>query len=361
MPKRAQKEHPQLKEQLKRTDIPRLSLGKTMTDEQLLEKLSQWGVEFSRNSFRKIASEYLSAQDLTQWLHKKYRIDASSDQQVDWIWVSVAVLWERWLPEQASLEMIDDRMQKGYAERENKSEVQACDDWLWTWNQLLEIAQEQETRTVAEFDDLFGGTQSLFNWSQDLDTELWNIGIKEPRFLNERIKFAEEFLGQFTDSYFVQRFTESAAETYFKLGQKEKADRLFEEALAVDPKWGWGWVHWSDCYQMPFLSKPPVLGRSESILKRGLAVTDVEDREYILEQLMEVLTEAGRPDEAEALMVELKAAKKYKKPAPIAQGIPYGAARGAQPLLRQETTAKAGRNELCPCESGKKFKKCCLH
>lgn len=30
-----------------------------------------------------------------------------------------------------------------------------------------------------------------------------------------------------------------------------------------------------------------------------------------------------------------------------------------QPLLR--TTSKAGRNDPCPCGSGKKYKKCCLH
>ena len=30
------------------------------------------------------------------------------------------------------------------------------------------------------------GTQSLFNWIQDLENELWNAGLEDRRFLNAR-------------------------------------------------------------------------------------------------------------------------------------------------------------------------------
>lgn len=30
------------------------------------------------------------------------------------------------------------------------------------------------------------------------------------------------------------------------------------------------------------------------------------------------------------------------------------------PLLKKEFNRKMGRNELCPCGSGKKFKNCCM-
>lgn len=32
-----------------------------------------------------------------------------------------------------------------------------------------------------------------------------------------------------------------------------------------------------------------------------------------------------------------------------------------EPLIKTDHSVKAGRNDLCPCGSGKKFKKCCLH
>lgn len=345
------KNHPEWKI-VARTDRPRMSLGRTLSDEQLLEKLHRWGIEFTGDSFKKTAAEHLSAEALTKWLHEDHSIE-SDDQQLDWIWVALAVLWERWLPEQPSIEMIDDRMQKGYKELENKNKIQACDDWLWSWNQIRAIAQKQDTHTVSEFDDFFGGTQSLFNWSQDFDMELGNAGAKEPRFLNERIRFAEEFVGQFTDHYFVQMFADSAAETYFIIGQKEKADRLFEEALAINPKWGWGWIHWSDCYR--WHSDPPLLEQAESILRRGLKVSGVEDREYLLERIMDVLSEMGRAGEAEALRWALESAQREGKAARSATGIPP--APGGHP----KATTKVGRNDPCPCGSGKKFKKCCLH
>ena len=33
---------------------------------------------------------------------------------------------------------------------------------------------------------------------------------------------------------------------------------------------------------------------------------------------------------------------------------------GKKPAIQEPTTAKIGRNDSCPCGSGKKYKKCCL-
>ncbi|NMZ77871.1 SEC-C metal-binding domain-containing protein [Pseudomonas mandelii] len=35
-------------------------------------------------------------------------------------------------------------------------------------------------------------------------------------------------------------------------------------------------------------------------------------------------------------------------------------ASSLQSLLRKTHSQKIGRNEPCPCQSGKKFKKCCM-
>jgi len=50
---------------------------------------------------------------------------------------------------------------------------------------------------MAEFDDLFGGTQSVFNWVQDFEMELGNAAIGHPRFHGARERFCEEFLREF--------------------------------------------------------------------------------------------------------------------------------------------------------------------
>ena len=39
------------------------------------------------------------------------------------------------------------------------------------------------------------------------------------------------------------------AESYFELGETGKAEALYGDWLHADPRWGWGWIGWSDCYR----------------------------------------------------------------------------------------------------------------
>jgi len=48
---------------------------------------------------------------------------------------------------------------------------------------------------------------------------------------------------------------------------------------------------------------------------------------------------------------------KKEKPLVLSRGGEEAAEKPAQPVKRE--TRKVGRNEPCPCGSGKKYKKCC--
>ena len=94
--------------------------------------------------------------------------------------------------------------------------------------------------------------------------------------------------------------------------------------------WVVGWVR-IHAHQVPGLAAR----RTDST--RRVAVDQVRDRIDMLERLAEVCEEQGRKGEATELRKEAKrsvAATRVTKP-------------------------KIGRNEPCPCGSGKKFKKCC--
>jgi hypothetical protein len=52
--------------------------------------------------------------------------------------------------------------------------------------------------SIEEFDERFRGTQSLFNWIQDLEDELWNAGLADRQFLTARIAVCEEGLRRST-------------------------------------------------------------------------------------------------------------------------------------------------------------------
>ena len=183
----------------------------------------------------------------------------------------------------------------------------------------------------------FRGSQSLFKWIQDLEDGLWNAGLEDRQFLTARIAVCEEGLRRFPaeDALMTENRRRALAESYFELGESGKAEALYRDWLQADPRWGWGWIGWSDGYG--FLRKVRDWPRAEQILREGLAVDLVRDRLDILERLADVCDEQGRKGEAAQLRKEAKrsvAAPKVTRP-------------------------KIGRNEPCPCGSGKKFKKCC--
>jgi preprotein translocase subunit SecA len=125
------------------------------------------------------------------------------------------------------------------------------------------------------------------------------------------------------------------------------------------------------------------LSRSEQILREGLATVGVRDSVDIADRLVEVFKEQGRSEEEAAEFF-----RRMEASAPAVKVSRTISAEGS--LLREKTKLqfgggglpldqlpalragllkapeqaavarqKVGRNEPCPCGSGKKFKKCC--
>ena len=73
------------------------------------------------------------------------------DTQVDWVWIATTCLWERWQPDLPNMEMVDDKMQAGYAALEAGDTLEACRLWLETWHAILDIIDRAE---IASLDEL---------------------------------------------------------------------------------------------------------------------------------------------------------------------------------------------------------------
>jgi len=118
---------------------------------------------------------------------------------------------------------------------------------------------------LKDFDAAFGGTQCAFNWVQDLEMELGNAARQAPRFHALRLRFCEEFLKRFSDGddLLTENMRRALAEACFGSGDGPRGDRLYAQWLKEDPQWGWGWVGWSDNYNL-------VLGRNRPTTRRGL-------------------------------------------------------------------------------------------
>jgi uncharacterized protein YecA (UPF0149 family) len=123
-------------------------------------------------------------------------------------------------------------------------------------------------------------------------------------------------------------------------------------------------------------------GRSEQLLREGLAIAEVRDRSDLAERLADLCGEQGRVEEAKEFRQQAKrsaaametsrsvssAGTVLRKKTQInfgGEGLPLSEPSNMAATLRRTSTPfpitkqKVGRNDPCPCGSGKKFKKCC--
>lgn len=189
---------PNAKPREKAAGRPIRSLAKPLTDGELVAKLRSFGIDLGRASLGALCHESLSAEEIARPLIEKCVFQTREEKlQGDWIWVCVEALWQRWRPDKPSFEMLDDKMQAGYKLNSSGKVEDGARIWLEAWNDILYFCDKADLQSIPEFDECFAGTQSLFNWIQDLDIGLWNAGLDDRQFLKARIAVCEETLRRF--------------------------------------------------------------------------------------------------------------------------------------------------------------------
>lgn len=360
------------------------SSANPLGDDELLAKLRSFDIHLDRPSLGRLCETALSAEEIAlPLLDQRAAHGIQEEMESDWIWVCLCELWKRWFPDQPSFELLDDKMQAGYSLRGNGDAPAVCRIWLDAWRDVLGLFEKGGMQTIDEFDERFAGTECVFNWIRDLEDELRTAGAQDPEFLRERIAVCEERLRRFGSAGGLtnENRRRALAESYFELGETNKAEALYREWLAADPQWGGGWIGWSDCYHFaPDEIKD--LNRAAEILQKGLSIEEVRDRADLLDRLADVRSEQGRNEEAKDLLREAKrTAERTRATRSIhaagnvlrqttrfkfeGEGLPLdrlpelAAGLRMDPVPAAAKAHKTGRNEPCPCGSGKKFKKCC--
>lgn len=287
-----------MKAWLTRSDAAELS------DEQLLEKLGAFGLEGGRAGLERLCEGALSVEEVAHPLLDRAGVGEGRPDE-DWLWLCVLELWRRWWPGRVCVEFLADKIQAGYGALERREQASAAAVWLDAWTDVLALCDLTGIGTIGAFDRRFSMYQSLFNWSQDLEDTLWNAGLEDPGFLRARIAVCEEALRRFPDEnqLMVENRRRALAESYFELGQTEKAEGLFEQWLAIDPRWGWGWIAWADLHFFAN-NRPKDHQRAEELLRRGHLTADVRDRRDLVDRLVLLYRETGRDQEAQALTAE---------------------------------------------------------
>jgi len=203
--------------------------------------------------------------------------------------MAAVVLWERLTPDIVNMEMIDDEMQRGYDLLEEGETCKACDLWLHVWDRIKQKLTPKMT-TVEKFDEIFPGTQSLFNWCSDFEQELWNAGLRNPEYLRKRIRYCQEFYTQFPDEdeLTLGNFYHAEAESYVHLGDIETAEKKFKELTEKYPNFAWGYIGWADSYWLEPFDKtaPKDYDKAEAIYLKALENPNMEDRPDIIDRLI---------------------------------------------------------------------------
>jgi hypothetical protein len=113
--------------------------AESLTDAQLLDKLRDVGIELDRAGLEMSCRAALSAEEVASQLMDDHLSAAQRDTpEVDWVWLAVLTLWQRWWPAKPCLETVDDKIQEGYA-RMAQERGAATDLWLDAWSDVLHL------------------------------------------------------------------------------------------------------------------------------------------------------------------------------------------------------------------------------
>ena len=233
-------------------------------------------------------------------------------------------------------------------------DFQKAADILWpVWTDLWRVVTQEgirsEKEAIKRIHWQFG------NWANDTNDALGNA-----RRYADEITLCENILEMEWDSpLFHENARRSIADCHALLGDTGKALELYAAYLREDPHWGWGWIGY--LRQLEESGDARLLSVMSALRERLASDTEMRDAEDVWEELGIIYGDHGVPEESNRCFEIGSALMKAKSrlhahpehntriSSADAQGGGTGASKGA----------KVGRNDPCPCGSGKKYKKCC--
>jgi tetratricopeptide (TPR) repeat protein len=257
----------------------------SLSTDEILTKLAELGFKVTEKGFCEAVEHFYSAGELAEHWFSINKVIVKGFNE-DFPLIAAIVLWERLTPNVMSSEKLNEMMQEGYDLSSEGKNGEGCRVWLEVWEHLKERFTP-EMKSISEAEQVFCGEQCLFNWCQDLETELSNAGVKDPIYYEKRIKYCREFcmLLPETDRSIIENMKRAEAETYYYLGKVEEGESAFQELIEEFPDSAWAYIGWGDMYWLFSESKAERdYDKAESIYRMALE-RSVEMKEDVLERL----------------------------------------------------------------------------
>lgn len=262
-----------------------------MTTNAIEEQLRSYGVRFTRDGFLAVTHGRSSAWSIAdEWLRAGATCRGADE---DFLGMAACELWKRILPERPSVEMIDDWMQDGYLLLEDGKPSEACDLWWKVWSALRTHHFSPAMSTMHRADDVFRGSQSIFNWSQDFEMEVRNAALDNAHFNEIGGQFCEEWLAQFVSESqpIPLNFGQCRAELTANSGDEVRALELFDELPTLAPEEPWAYVFAADAHAGVFHRRvlPFAPEKAEPLYRRALSLArNADDRHAIQDRLSDL-------------------------------------------------------------------------
>jgi tetratricopeptide (TPR) repeat protein len=305
-----------------------------MSNEEIVRKLKELCPTFDLDKFVAKTAEYLSCEDLTE--AEYYPVAKFTDADEDFIWMACEELWKRLVPDKPSVEFVAEQV-------DNLMEEMVKAGMRERWKELYRRSREaldvicrhtiEETpsgrRLRRDFYEKLSKT-TYYDFEKFLDDLMLNmIGHEE----YERVIDVAGILGEGLGDDILLDFK---AEALFGIGRTEEGERLSQEIISRNPDNPWFLLRaggYYITYGEKNLSKAKdCYLKALSIAQRHLGKPDgKKELQAVYDKLIYISYETGDRDSAE----------RYER------------------LLSALEAKKVGRNDPCPCGSGKKYKKCC--
>jgi len=299
---------------------------------------------FDLGEFAARAEHYISCEDLAE--EEFCPLDAISDIDEDFIFIACEELWKRLIPDRPAVEhlgeLIDDNIEEiaGAEERGEWDRVEQLS--TETFELIYKHIIEQRPagyRVKHEFYEKLQGS-ALYDIEIFINTHLVLLHLCEEH--NRVIELAEILSKAFEDD----TFQDHKAQSLFALGRREEGEDCYREIISRNPDNIWLPVLAGDCF-LQYGEKDFEKAKSyyalafDAARKTPDSPEGREDLYAVYERVINLAREMGEMDRADRLQRMLDSLRELSS-----DGTPA-------------TEGKVGRNDPCPCGSGKKYKKCC--
>jgi tetratricopeptide (TPR) repeat protein len=286
----------------------------------------------------------------------------------DYVWMAAETLWRRWTPDLFCVDLFVDQHLPIDAFRDDAPANREEAERHWRMAQaVMDLVAPRDGEPRLELLDQLTehSTVDIGWWLGEIPFALARFGMVEE---------AAELCARMAAVREVENFLGDRAVILAEAGRREDALRQVEKNLVRFPEDAWVRIKAGDVYR-----ELGDAAAAEAAYRHALEMTPADepsfDRDGAVERLICILDETGRAQEADALIASEKTRavalgtvgdssggedaelSEAMDTPPSPEYVPSPSAVSPGTMVRRGP--KVGRNDLCPCGSGKKFKRCC--